>query len=124
MPGNCIQGMGIHYAYDIKKPGDQTWDANTLFPLQPMYNSESGKIVAILFTNPWFFFFFFFVLILALERVYPLGDWEGPFLNFLYCKNWCADTGCHWDNTLTWSTMHWLFTDPENQQCKDAPCKL
>eukprot|EP01129_Flabellula_baltica_P012695 TRINITY_DN5770_c0_g1_i1.p1 TRINITY_DN5770_c0_g1~~TRINITY_DN5770_c0_g1_i1.p1 ORF type:complete len:271 (+),score=28.17 TRINITY_DN5770_c0_g1_i1:211-1023(+) len=110
--GNCIKGMGIHYALDVAKPGSQTWNANSLFPLMPMYDSVRGNLVAILIANP------------RVERVYPLGGWEGPFPNFLFCKNWCSSSDCHWENTSWWSTQHWLFGDPALQQCIGAPCSF
>eukprot|EP01129_Flabellula_baltica_P016433 TRINITY_DN8750_c0_g1_i1.p1 TRINITY_DN8750_c0_g1~~TRINITY_DN8750_c0_g1_i1.p1 ORF type:complete len:273 (+),score=59.31 TRINITY_DN8750_c0_g1_i1:154-972(+) len=110
--GNCIQGMGIHYAYDIHQPGNQTWNANSLFPLMPMYDSVKGDITAILIAIP------------RVERVYPFGGWEGPFPNFLFCKNWCASSDCHWKHTSWWSTQHWLFGNPDLQKCVGAPCAL
>eukprot|EP01130_Rhizamoeba_saxonica_P006306 TRINITY_DN2513_c0_g1_i1.p1 TRINITY_DN2513_c0_g1~~TRINITY_DN2513_c0_g1_i1.p1 ORF type:complete len:290 (-),score=58.05 TRINITY_DN2513_c0_g1_i1:141-977(-) len=108
--GNCIKGMGIHYAYDIDAPFNQTWQADSLFPIMPMYNAQDGLITAILINNA------------KTERVYPLGDWEGPFFNFLFCKNWCDDSGCTWYGANIWSTMHWLFRNPDDQKCIGAPC--
>eukprot|EP01128_Nolandella_sp_AFSM9_P004710 TRINITY_DN2157_c0_g1_i1.p1 TRINITY_DN2157_c0_g1~~TRINITY_DN2157_c0_g1_i1.p1 ORF type:complete len:284 (-),score=57.95 TRINITY_DN2157_c0_g1_i1:49-900(-) len=108
--GNCIKKMGIHYSFDIGNPGKVTNNVQTLLPLLPMYSSTTNQITAILVNSH------------AIERVYPLGAWEGPFPFNLFCKNWCADSGCKLPGT--WSTMHWLFRNPADQKCTSARCKL
>jgi hypothetical protein len=108
--GDCIPEMGIHHAYDLNAPGNQTWNISSLVPVLPMYNSETKAISAILFWMP------------DVQRVEPFGDWEGPFPPFIFCKNWCADSGCKFGGVNFFTTMHWMFTDPSKNTCSKARC--
>jgi len=110
--GNCIYQMGIHHAYDIAQPFNQTWDASTLVPVMPMYEPTTGNINAILI-NIWNY-----------QRTEPIGVCEGPFTSGLFCKNWCANTNCHFDGVSIWTTLHWHFVDPSTISCSAAPCQL
>lgn len=110
--GNCISSMGTHYNYDLSAPGRQTWNSSTLFYVTPMYDHDTGPINAILVSTP------------HVAKVWPLGPWEGPFPNPLFCKNWCAKTGCTFSGTMIWSTSHFWFRDPHTINCNGAKCKL
>jgi len=110
--GNCINKMGVHHAYDLNAPSQQTWNASSLVPVLPMYNPVSGHITAVLLAST------------DAQRVEPFGDWEGPFINALMCKNWCANTGCTFPGVTFWTTMHWLFEDPTLNVCTGARCVL
>jgi len=108
--GDCIPKMGIHHAYDLAYPGSQSWNKDTLVPVLPMFDPTSGKITAVLLASS------------DAQRIEPFGDWEGPFPNFLFCKNWCANTGCTFPGVMLWTTMHWFFGDPALNQCTGAKC--
>jgi len=110
--GNCIPKMGIHHAYDLNFPGSQSWNASSLVPVLPMYSPQSGKITAVLLASS------------DAQRIEPFGDWEGPFINMLFCKNWCANTGCTFPGVGLWTTMHWLFEDPKLNVCDGAMCTI
>jgi len=110
--GNCIPKMGIHHAFDLNKPFDQTWNYTSLLPVLPMYSASSGAITAILIASS------------DAQRIEPFGDWEGPFINYLFCKNWCANSGCTFPGVNLWTTMHWLFGDPALNQCTGAMCSI
>jgi len=110
--GNCIPKMGIHHAFDLSAPGSQTWDYNSLVPVMPMYNAQTGAITAVLIASS------------DAQRIEPFGDWEGPFINYLFCKNWCSGTGCDFPGVSLWTTMHWLFEDPSLNTCTGAKCSL
>jgi len=116
--GNCIGHMGIHHSYmfdwESKRASNGgPWTASTLFPIQPMYDATTGHINAILVNNPH-----------ASIHVFPIGWWEGPFINYLFCKNWCKDSGCGFSDTNTWTTMHFFFRDPKGISCTGARCTL
>jgi len=108
--GNCIPKMGIHHAFDLDYPGSQSWNKDSLVPVLPMYDPSTGHINAVLLAST------------DAQRVEPFGDWEGPFINMLMCKNWCANTGCTFPGVMLWTTMHWLFGDPAQNQCTGAKC--
>jgi len=117
-PGNCIKRMGAHYWYDLASPGSMTWNADTMVPVLPMYltsGPQSGYLHAILVATP------------QLQWMEPIGEYEGPFPNFLFCKNACAkdQSACsQFTNSGIWSTMHWEFSDPSLADCANAPCSL
>jgi len=108
--GNCIPKMGIHHAYDLNTPGQNSWNASSLVPVLPMFNPATGAISAVLLASS------------QAQHFEPVGDWEGPFINMLMCKNWCANTGCTFPGVALWTTMHWLFEDPSLNQCTGAKC--
>ncbi len=110
--GNCISKMGIHHAYDLLQPGGQTWNSSSLVPVLPMYSPETGGVNAVLFAFP------------HLEMIEIFGEWEGPFTPGLFCKNWCANSGCMWPDVTVWTTMHWMFHDPSLNNCNGAKCSL
>jgi len=112
--GNCIPHMGIHYAYTLGGNVGQSgkWNSTSLFPIMPMYDAQTGNINAILVANP------------HLANVFPLGWWEGPFINMLMCKNWCANSGCGFADTHVWTTMHFMFRDSNSISCAGAKCSL
>jgi hypothetical protein len=107
--GNCITKMGIHHAFDLASPGQLTWNASTLLPVLPMYDNTAGTLTAVLFAFP------------KVEKVEPIGDWEGPFPNFLFCKNFCSSE-CTFAGASFWSTMHWWFTDYSLATCSGFQC--
>jgi len=109
--GRCLYQMGSHYAYDLNAPGNQTWNPTSLVPVLPMYSPSTGNINAILF-NVW-----------NLQWTEPLGVFEGPFPNGLFCANWCKDTGCTFEGVSVWSTLHWHFVDPSTISCTGARCQ-
>ncbi|ELR15098.1 uncharacterized protein ACA1_215700 [Acanthamoeba castellanii str. Neff] len=112
-PGNCIGRMGIHHSFDLAAFGGNSWNASTLVPVQPMYDAQRHTINAILFNMP------------HAEYTEPIGMFEGPFTNGLFCKNWCADSGCTFDIGFhLWSTMHFHFVDPSTISCTGSPCVL
>jgi len=110
--GNCIPKMGIHHAFDLNTPHSQSWNSSSLVPILPMYSPQTGRVTAVLIASP------------DAQRIEPLGDWEGPFTNSLFCKNWCANTGCTFSGATFWTTMHWLFEDPASNVCTGAKCTL
>jgi len=110
--GNCIPKMGIHHAYDLNFPSSQSWNASSLVPVLPMYSPSTGAITAVLLAST------------DAQRIEPFGDWEGPFINMLFCKNWCANTGCTFPGVGLWTTMHWLFEDPKSNVCDGAMCVI
>jgi len=110
--GNCIPKMGIHHAYDLNHPSSQTWNSSSLVPILPMYSATTGRVTAVLIASP------------DAQRIEPFGDWEGPFINSLFCKNWCANTGCTFPGVSLWTTMHWLFEDPATNTCTGAKCSI
>jgi len=110
--GNCIGRMGMHHAYDLAAPGQQTWNATTLVPILPMYDAQNHTINAILINAPDF------------QITEPVGVFEGPFINTLFCLNWCHNSGCHWPGVTVWTTLHWHFVDPSTISCSSAPCSL
>jgi hypothetical protein len=110
--GNCIPKMGIHHAYDLNFPSSQSWNASSLVPILPMYSATTGRVTAVLIASP------------DAQRIEPFGDWEGPFTNGLFCKNWCANTGCTFPGVTLWTTMHWLFEDPSTNTCAGARCSI
>jgi len=108
--GNCIPKMGVHHAFDLDYPGSQSWNYASLVPVLPMYNPQTRQVSAVLLASS------------DAQRIEPFGDWEGPFINALMCKNWCANTGCTFPGVMLWTTMHWLFEDPSLNQCTGAKC--
>jgi hypothetical protein len=116
--GNCIGKMGSHFWYDIKTPGTMTWDATNLLPVLPMYLDDgpnAGHIQAVLIASPRF------------QWTEPVGMYEGPFTNGIFCKNSCkADQAAcsNFKNSGPWATMHWEFNDPAQATCVNAPCQF
>jgi len=98
--GNCISGMGTHWAYDWISAPTLSYRAEQTVPLMPMY--YNGTITAFLVDTASF------------QDVEPVSIWEGPFISSLFCKNLCK--GCSWDSTLT-STLHFLFHDHSTVHC-------
>jgi len=111
IPGNCIGGMGVHYAYDLAAFGKNTWNVSTLLPMMPMYDIHRHTINAVLFNVPHW------------EYTEPAGVFEGPFTSSFFCYNWCANSGCNFKGATLWSTLHFLFVDPLTIDCNGAPCK-
>jgi len=109
--GACINEMGTHYSYDLAGSGGRmTWNSSTLLPVMPMYGVNDYQVKAILIATP------------SWQYTYPIGSYEGPFNNYLFCFNWCSDSGCTFSGTEVWSTFHWLFTDYKEVQCTGAKC--
>jgi len=101
--GSCIGGMGRHWSYDLSSAPIMSWQSANLQPIVAMYNLDTGNLSAFFFTTT------------NVQRSWPLGPWEGPFLSALMCKNWC-DSSCSWD--ATWfSTLHFFITDPSLNSC-------
>jgi len=109
-PGGCISHMGNHWSYDLETAPEMSWEAANLLPLLPMYqnvssdNYEQGAINAFLITTP------------AFQYTEPLGDWEGPFINTLFCYNWC-DPECTSFDADPWYTLHFFLHDPSENTC-------
>jgi len=110
--GNCISRMGIHYAYDLNAPGKMSWNSSSLVPVMPMYGPIDRQLKAILINTPTW------------QDTEPVGEWEGPFTNGLFCYNWCSSSDCTFSPSSVWSTMHWLFTDYSIVNCTGAKCSL
>jgi hypothetical protein len=115
--GNCIPKMGTHFAIDVLSPGNMTWNAESLLPIMPMYRPTDGSISAVLINTD------------NAQTVFTAGGaWEGlgpaGFPSSIFCKNWCADSGCHWNDATGFTTLHWLFSDLSLNTCDDAVCKL
>jgi len=110
--GNCIPKMGMHHAYDLNAPGSQTWNYQSLVPVQPMYDGITQNLNAVLINVP------------AMQLTEPIGELEGPFINMLFCKNWCANTGCDWSGVTVWTTLHFHLVPIDSISCDGAPCSL
>jgi len=105
--GGCITWMGRHFGYDLQAHPQMSWLTQNLIPIMPMYNEATGKISAFLVNVPnW-------------QDTEPVGEWEGPFTNSLWCKNYC-NTNCTTYNAKTWSTIHFMLTDPYNNLCSSS----
>jgi len=105
--GGCITWMGRHFGYDLQAHPEMSWLTQNLIPIMPMYNEDTAAVSAFLVNVPnW-------------QDTEPVGDWEGPFPNSLWCKNYCNST-CPTYNAKTWSTIHFMLTDPENNSCASA----
>jgi len=114
LEGNCIGHMGIHHSYISGRSGaNGPWKSANMLPIQPMYDSTTGHINAILVQNPH-----------PSTHVTPIGDWEGPFINMLFCKNWCKNTNCGFSDTNIWTSMHFFFRDSKSINCNHARCSL
>jgi len=98
--GNCLPGMGTHWAYDLVTAPTLSWKAEQTVPLLPMY--FNGTISAFLVDTATF------------QDIEPIGVWEGPFISSLFCKNLCK--GCEWSSGLT-STLHFHFRDHNPLNC-------
>jgi len=101
--GSCIGGMGRHWSYDLSTAPIMSWISANLQPIVAMYNLDTGNLSAFFFTTT------------NVQRSWPLGPWEGPFISYLMCKNWC-DSSCSWDASL-FSTLHFFITDPSLNNC-------
>jgi len=111
--GDCIGEMGIHYSYDLAfGNGTMSWNASNLLPIVPMYGVQDKQIKAIL------------IAVTSWQDTYPFGQFEGPFNNFLFCYNWCPNTGCTFAGADVWSTFHWLFTNYKQVNCLGARCAI
>jgi len=99
--GSYFEYMGYHAFRDIAaKPGQMTWDANTLSPIVPMYDGPTGRINAIFFAVPF-----------VQNGLFSSNGWDPlPLLNALMCKNTCS-SACTFANTWIWQTMHIFLRD-------------
>jgi len=113
LEGNCINHMGVHHSFIWGRNGTTgPWKAGKMLPVQPMYDATGGHINAILVQNPH-----------PSTHITPVGDWEGPFINALFCKNWCSTSKCGFDAKV-WTTMHFFFRDAKPINCNHARCSL
>lgn len=105
--GSCFAAMGWHAFRDLAaKPGQMTWNADTLTPIVPMYNGGDGRLNAIFFTVPF-----------VQNGLFSSNGWDPiPLLNALQCKNTC-DPNCTFANTWIWQTMHIFFRDYTKTTC-------
>lgn len=110
--GDCIPKMGIHHAYDLNAPGNQTWNWQSLVPAQPMYDAVTQNLNAVLVNMP------------DAQLVEPFGEMEGPFINLLFCKNWCPQPACSFAGTTLWSTIHFHLVPIDSISCTGARCNL
>lgn len=110
--GDCIPKMGIHHAYDLNAPGSQTWNWQSLVPAQPMYDAVTGVLTAVLVNMP------------DAQLVEPFGEMEGPFINMLFCKNWCAQPACSFSGVTLWSTLHFHLVPIDSISCNGAKCMI
>eukprot|EP01111_Echinosteliopsis_oligospora_P000654 TRINITY_DN1073_c0_g1_i1.p1 TRINITY_DN1073_c0_g1~~TRINITY_DN1073_c0_g1_i1.p1 ORF type:complete len:281 (-),score=76.22 TRINITY_DN1073_c0_g1_i1:58-900(-) len=99
-PGNCISGMGTHYAFDLETAPVMSYKAEQTIPLYPMY--MNGTVSAMLVDTATF------------QAIEPIGIWEGPFIPAVWCKNLCKP--CDWDSHLT-SSLHFMFHDHSLNHC-------
>ena len=104
--GGCISGMGRHWGYDMVSAPHLSGYSFTLMPVVPMYHD--GFVSAVLF------------FVHQTQEVWPIGQWEGPFIPYLFCKNFCSDECMRKEETLSvFSTMHFLFHDASLNTCND-----
>ena len=129
--GACILGMGFHWAQDVVGGPDLTYEAKNLVPLQPMYNSATGKLQAVFFlatdtkqvwregcevnhvdltqpctsdiTNSW-------------DRAPGLTEANDPTTTFM-CSNFCGDCQFTGSPTGMYTTMHFMFEDTHAEDC-------
>jgi WAS/WASL-interacting protein len=110
--GACINGMGTHYSLDLtKKNGQMTWVVDNFLPVMPMYNVATKAITGVLIAST------------NVNRLYPIGIWEGPLPTGIMCMNWCKNSGCTFKGAGMWSTVHWMFHDTASNTCDNAICK-
>jgi len=102
--GSCITKMGRHWSYWNDSAPYFSGQVDQLFPVMPMY--FNGQITTFLINSP------------VLQRMEPLGIWEGPFPNLLFCKNFCGP--CSFNGTSFWSTIHFWFEDPSTLSCPSS----
>jgi len=110
--GGCIGGMGTHYSYDLATSPALSYNMSTLVPVTPMF--YNGAISAFLISSP------------SVQEIIPvIGAWEGPFLNAVWCYNWC-DSSCSSNfgdsGTSVWSSMHFLLLDHSTLSCPAGHC--
>jgi len=105
--GSCIGGMGRHWSYDLAAAPNMTWKVENYMPVTPMYSESTGNIAGI------------FIETNNLQWVEPFGDFEGPFISAIMCKNYC-DNSCSWDATA-FTTLHFGFYDHVLNSC-DSRC--
>jgi len=109
--GGCITiletYMGTHWSYDIETHPKLSHKTANLLPIVPMFNHKTGNVNA------------FFVQADAIEKVYPLGVWEGPLTSSLFCNNFCPP--CTFDSWF-FSTLHFALSDPTLNTCDGATC--
>jgi len=113
MSGMCMPEMGIHYSTDIYTPGQNTWNPDTLNPVIALYDAQTGHINGVLI-NTWNW----------QSSEEPTGVWEQGITTPMFCMNWCANSGCHFNGVAHWNTFHWYFRDPSQISCAGAPCQL
>ncbi len=85
-----------------------SFNATSLVPVTPMY--DNGIITAFLISSP------------VVQEIVPvIGNWEGPFLNLLWCYNWCGTdcTANFGTYTSTWSSMHFMLRDHSLNTCPE-----
>ncbi|KAL9645446.1 hypothetical protein ABK040_002644 [Willaertia magna] len=106
--GGCIEGMGRHWGYDFTSKPHLSGHASSLMPVIPMYHE--GFISAVLvFTH-------------EVQKVWPVGNWEGPFNPTLFCYNFCTDECMKHESTFSfYTTLHFLFHDASENKC-DSRC--
>ncbi|EFC40045.1 hypothetical protein NAEGRDRAFT_81112 [Naegleria gruberi] len=104
--GGCITGMGTHWGFDLVEHPNLSGYSYTLMPVIPMYHD--GFVSAILFYTH------------QLQELWPVGQWEGPFIPSLFCKNFCSDNCMEKESSFrVFSTMHFLFHDASLNKCDD-----
>ncbi|EFC35561.1 hypothetical protein NAEGRDRAFT_60085 [Naegleria gruberi] len=104
--GACISGMGTHFGYDVYTAPHLSGWSKTLVPVIPMYHE--GQVSAVLFYSH------------SVQECYPIGQWEGPFIPWLFCKNFCSDDCMKHESSLTmFTTMHFLFHDADLNTCPE-----
>ena len=102
--GGCISGMGRHAGFDLVSNPHLSGYSFTLMPVIPMYHD--GFVSAILFFAH------------QSQEYWPVGQWEGPFIPYLFCKNFCSDNCMEKESGFSlFSTMHFLFHDPALNTC-------
>lgn len=104
--GGCISGMGRHWGYDYLSRPHLSGHAATLMPVIPMYHDGFISAVLIFTQHP--------------QEIYPLGQWEGPFIPWLFCKNFCSEDCMKHESSLSlFTTLHFLFHDAALNTCED-----
>jgi len=109
--GSCLQGMGYHWFQDVVGGPELTYEADTVVPVVPMYDSEDGTLNGIFFmatnakqTGSKPNFENFWDASPGLSQANTFMDGTNPF-----CANLCG--GCQFTGSDDgmFATMHWFF---------------
>lgn len=133
--GSCIIGMGFHWAKDITG-NEITWLAENIVPLVPMYNSHTADLQGFFFlstikrqiwregcvldftdlsqpctadiVNTW-------------DRTPGLVEENDPMKVTFMCSNFCGDCQFSGSPDEMYSSIHFAFGSPAEEDC-DGKC--